>query len=71
MRDASADSISQRRAIHRPVKEPQIQVQLVDQVVVESVNFFEAEAEQGGSEMVVKRTMTIDRFLPNAHPTAQ
>ena len=66
--DASADFVFQGRAVHRLVKEPQAQVQPTDQVAAESINSSEVEVEQGEDEMVVRRTMTADWFLPSARP---
>ena len=63
VRDASANIVSQSCADHRPIKEPQAQVQSAKQAG-ESVNSSEAEAEQGEGEMVVKRTITLDLFCP-------
>lgn len=64
MRDASIDLVFQGRAVHISIEEPRAEVQPADQAKAESVHFSEAEAEQGKGEMVVKRTMTIDRYLP-------
>ena len=66
--DASADFVFQGRAVHRLVEEPQAQVQPTDQVVAESVNSSKVEVEQGKDEMVVRRTMTANWFLPSARP---
>ena len=66
VRDTSTDSVFQGRAIHKPIEEPQAQVQPTDQVATKSVNSSKVEAEQGEDEMVVRRTMTTYRFLPGA-----
>jgi len=70
-RDASTNSVLQGRATHRPVEEPQAEVQPANQAATESVNSSEAKTEQGEGEMVIKRTMTIDWFLPGACLVAQ
>lgn len=71
IKDALADLVSQSRKIHRPVEEPQAPVQTTEQAAVESVNSSDVEAGQGEGEMVVKRTMTLDCFMPSACPAAQ
>ena len=71
VRDALVDIVSQSRTVHRPIEEPQVQVQPIKQVASKSVNSSEAEANQGEGKMVVKRTMTLDRFLLGACPVAQ
>ena len=45
-------------------------VQPTEQEKVESTNFSEVEAEQEEGNMVTRRTMAIDRFIPSAHPAA-
>ena len=67
--DASADFVFQGRAVHRLVEEPQAQVQPTDQVTAELVN--SSEVEQGEDEMVVRRTMKANWFLPSARPAQQ
>ena len=69
--DASADFVFQGRAVHRLVEEPQAQVQPTDQVAAELVNSSKVEVEQGKDEMVVRRTMTADWFLPSARLAQQ
>ena len=71
VRDALVDIVSQSRTVHRPIEEPQVQVQPIKQVASKSINSSEAEANQGEGKMVVKRTMTLDRFLLGACPVAQ
>lgn len=71
VRDESADSIFQGRVVHVPVEENHIEVQLADQAEVESVNSSEVEAEQAEGEMVIRRTMVVDQFLPGGHPTVK
>lgn len=46
-------------------------VQLAEQAEVELVNSFEVEAEQEEGDMMTKRTMMMERFIPSAHPSAQ
>ena len=69
--DALADFVFQGRAVHRLVEEPQAQVQPTDQVAAELVNSSKVEVEQGKGEMVVRRTMTADWFLPSARLAQQ
>ena len=45
-------------------------VQPAEQEKVESTNSSEVEAEQEECNMVTRRTMMIDRFIPSTHPTA-
>ena len=70
VRDALTNFVFQGYAVHIPVEKPRVEVQLVDQAEVELVNSSEAEVEQGEGEMVVRRTMTVDWFLPGSHPMA-
>ena len=46
IRDASTDIVSQSRAVHKPIEEPQAQVQPAEQEAVGSVNSSEAETDQ-------------------------
>ena len=71
MRDASANSIFQGRAVHRPVEEAGAVVQPAEQAEVESINSSEVKAEQEKGNMVTRRTMTMERFTPSACPSAQ
>ena len=71
VRDALVDIVSQSRIVHRPIEEPQVQVQPIKQVASKSINSSEAEANQGEGKMVVKRTTTLNRFLLSACPVAQ
>ena len=66
MRDASTTSVFQGCVVHLPVEKPRAEARLIDQAEVESVNSSKVEAKQGEGEMVVRRTTTIDRFLPSA-----
>lgn len=70
VRDALTNFVFQGYAVHILVEKPRVEVQLVDQAEVELVNSSEAEVEQGEGEMVVRRTMTVDWFLPGSHPMA-
>lgn len=69
VRDGSAGTIFYDRAIHVPVEELHVEVQLAKQVEVESVDSLRVEAKDTGDEMVVCRNMTADRFLPDEWPT--
>ena len=71
VRDASANTIFQDHSVHKPVKEAGAAVQLAEQVEVESINSFEVEADQEKGNMVTRRTMTMERFIPSARPLAQ
>ena len=71
MRDASANFVFQGRPAYKLVKEPRAEAQPADQAATESVNSSKVETEQGEGEMVTKRTMTINRFLPGACSVAQ
>ena len=66
MKDTSANFVFQSHAIHRPVKEPGVVVQPTEQVEAELINFLEVEPEKEEGNMVTRRTMTIDRFIPDA-----
>ena len=70
MRNASATSVFQGCAVHRPIKESDTLVQPAEQAEVESINFSEVEAEQEEGNMVNRRTMTMERFIPSTHPSA-
>ena len=69
VRDASADLVSQSRRVHVPVEEPEAPIQAAELAASKSINSSAAEAEQG-ADMVTKRTMTIDQFLPGARLAA-
>ena len=69
VRNASATSVFQGCAVHRPIKESDTLVQLAKQAEVESINFSEVEAEQEEGNMVNRRTMTMERFIPSTHPS--
>nr|POE82860.1 hypothetical protein CFP56_28265 [Quercus suber] len=61
------------RAKHIPIEEPNVEVQTKGQVVVESVDssLEGIEAKDPEADMVVRRTMTTNRFLPSEWPTTQ
>ena len=50
--------------------EPEAPIQVTKETTVESVSSLEIESDQG-HDMVTRRTMTINRFVPDAQPTAQ
>lgn len=62
VRDASANLVSQNHKVHVPVEELEAQAQTTE---LEA-----AEADQD-TEMVTRRKMTVDRFLPGTRPTTQ
>ena len=70
VRDTSAKLVSQSCRVHVYVREPEASVQVVKPAVAESVNSSEAEANQS-EEMVTRRTMIVDRFLPDTRPVTQ
>ena len=71
MRDDSADMVFHSRAEHIPVEEPEVGARAVEQVEVESVDFSSegTEPKDFDTEMVVKRKMTVDQFLPSGWQT--
>lgn len=71
MRDESIDTVFHSRAEHIPAEQPPERVQATEQVEDESVDSSRAEAEDPGEEMVVRRNMTTDWFLPSKRPTMQ
>lgn len=71
IRDDLANLISENQTVHRPVGEPETIVQPSKQVAAESINSSKAEIDQIEGEMVSKRTLTLDHFLPRAYPAAQ
>ena len=50
--------------------EPKAPIQEAEEATVESVSSSETESNQG-HDMVTRRTMTINRFVPSARPSAQ
>ena len=64
IRDGTADTVFHGLAEHIPVEQPVREVQVAEQAEVESVDSSEAKAEDPGATMVVRCTMTADRFLP-------
>ena len=54
VRDESAEWVSQSRTAHIPIKEL---------AAAESVNSSKAESDPGEDEMVIKRALTIGRFV--------
>lgn len=54
VRDASTDIVSKSCAVHKLIEEPQVQVQLVEQVATESIHSSEAGVNQGEDEMAVR-----------------
>ena len=71
MRDGIADTVFQGHAEYILVKQSPKGVWAAEQVEAESIGSSEAKAEDPGEEMVVRRTMTANHFLPNGHPTMQ
>ena len=68
MRNTSTNIVFQGRAVHRPVEEVGAVIQLAEQVEVKVINSSEIEAEQEEGNMVTRRTMTMERFIPSARP---
>ena len=50
--------------------EPEAPIQEAEEATVESISSSETESDQG-YDMVKRRTMTINRFVPSARPSAQ
>ena len=71
VRDEIADTVFQGHAEHILVEQSPKGVWAAEQVEAESIGSLEAKAEDPGEEMVVRRTMTANHFLPNGHPTMQ
>ena len=69
--DESAERVSQRlrEIAHAPV-EPKAPVQEAKQVVAESTNSSETKSDYN-EDMVTRKTMAIDRFVPGARQIAQ
>lgn len=70
VRDTLANLVSQSCRVHVHVKEPKALARIAEPAAVELVNSSEVEADQG-AEMVTKRTMTINWFLPDTRFAAQ
>ena len=66
-RDGSVNTFFQSRAMHTLGEEQRAEVLAIEQVEVKSVDSSGAKAENAEDEMVVRRTMTADRFLPGVH----
>ena len=60
VRDGSANTIFQGRAVHIPVEEPCVEVQAADQVKVRSIDSLKVEVEKASDEMIDHRNMTAD-----------
>ena len=54
--------MSKSRKVHVPIEEPEVQARTAELEI--------AEADQD-AKMVTRWKMTVDRFLPGTHPTAQ
>ena len=72
MRDESAECVSQSRRVHVPVEEPEAPVQVTEPTTVESVHSSKAESNfDEEEEMVTRRALTIDQFVPGARSVAR
>ena len=71
VRDGIADTVFQGHAEHILVEQSPKGVWAAEQVEAESIGSSEAKAEDPAEEMVVRRTMTANHFLPIGHPTMQ
>lgn len=71
VRDGSVDTVFHGRAKHIPVEDPNREVQVERKVVVESMDFSSkgTKVEDSETEMVVRKTMTVNRFLLGGRPT--
>ena len=67
--DGSANTVFQGRAVHT-VEEQRTKAPVAEQVEVELVDSSSVEAKNAKDEMVVRRTMTADRFLLGGRPAA-
>lgn len=61
VRDASAELVSQSRRVHVPIERPEAPAQ-----ATKSVHSLGAESNPGKDEMVTRKMMTINRFMPGA-----
>ena len=69
--DESAERVSQRlRELAHALVEPKAPVQEAKQVVAESINSSETKSDYN-EDMVTRKTMAIDRFVPGARQIAQ
>nr|POE74101.1 hypothetical protein CFP56_67871 [Quercus suber] len=73
VKDGSIDRVFHSQVEHIPVEEPVTSGQAEGPVVAELVDSSSKgiEPEELASEMVVKRKMTVDRFLPRGQLTSQ
>lgn len=62
VRDKSAEHVSQSRKVHVPIEHLKAQARATEP---------EATEVEQDANMVTRRKMTADRFLPGTHPTAQ
>ena len=71
VRDKLAERVSQIRRVHVPVKEPKAPVQVTEPTIAKSVHSSRAEFDFGEEEMVMRRALTIDHFVPGAWSVAR
>ena len=69
VRDASVDLVSKSHRVHIPIEEQKAPARITEPAA-KSVNSSEAGVDQGG-EMVTKKNMTINQFLPDTRPMSQ
>ena len=65
VRDELADTVFQGRALHMPVEEQRAKVLATEQAKAESVDSSSAKAMDTKDEMVVRRNMMANWFLPD------
>ena len=72
MRDDLSNTVFHSCAEHIPIEKPEEEVQAEGQVGVESVDFSSkgTKPEDSDTKMVVRQTMTADRFLPSGRQTS-
>ena len=70
VRDESTKRVSQSRKAHNLVEGPDTSIQEAEPIAVKPVHSLEVEANLG-EKMVTRHTLSIDRFLLGAYPTAQ
>lgn len=71
VRDELAKCASQSRRVHMPVEEPEALVQVTEPTTAKFVQSSGVEYDLGEEEMVTRRALTVDRFVPGARSAAR
>lgn len=73
LKDTLAKIVSRNRFVHWPVQRPEdpAPIEVAKPVAAELVNSSGAKSDLGKEEMVTRRAMTIDHFVPGARLAAQ